>query len=77
MQVSADDAPTLLFHGDKDELVPLWHSEKIQKAFENARVESKLVVIQGAAHGFNEEGNRRLAKEMGDWFDRHLLKSGK
>lgn len=77
MQVSADDAPTLLFHGDKDELVPLWHSEKIQKAFENVKVESKLVVIQGAAHGFNEEGNRRLAKEMGDWFDRHLLKSGK
>ena len=77
MQVTADDAPTLLFHGDKDELVPLWHSEKIQKAFDAVKVESKLVVIPGAAHGFNDEGNRRLAKEMGEWFDRYLLNSGR
>ena len=77
MQVTADDAPTLLYHGDKDELVPLWHSEKIQKAFEAVKVDSKLVVIPGAAHGFNEEGNRRLAKEMGDWFDRHLVSTSK
>lgn len=77
MQVTADDAPTLLYHGDKDELVPLWHSEKIQKAFEAVKVDSKLVVIPGAAHGFNEEGNRRLAKEMGDWFDKHLISSSK
>ncbi len=35
--VSKDDAPTLLIHGDKDELVPLFHSEKIKKAFDDAR----------------------------------------
>jgi acetyl esterase/lipase len=74
MHVTADDAPTLLYHGDKDELVPLWHSEKIQEAFEEAKVDSKLVVIPGAAHGFNQEGNRRLAKDMADWFDRYLQK---
>ncbi len=76
MQVTSDDAPTLLFHGDKDELVPLWHSEKIQKAFDAAKVENKLVVIQGAAHGFNDEGNRRLVKEMTEWFDRYLVQTG-
>ena len=74
MQVTADDAPTLLFHGDKDELVPLWHSQKIQKAFEAAHVASKLVVIPGAGHGFDGEGSRKLSKEMIEWFDRHLLK---
>ena len=77
MQVTADDAPTLLYHGDKDELVPLWHSEKIQKAFEAVKVESDLVVIKNAAHGFNEEGTRRLAKDMVEWFDRHLAKKAK
>ena len=77
MQVTADDAPTLLYHGDKDELVPLWHSEKIQKAFDAVKVENNLVVIQGAAHGFDEEGNRRLANDMVEWFDRHLVNAGK
>ncbi len=77
MQVTADDAPTLLYHGDKDELVPLWHSEKIQKAFDAVKVESDLVVIKNAAHGFNEEGTRRLAKDMVEWFDRHLAKKAK
>jgi acetyl esterase/lipase len=72
MHVTSDDAPTLLFHGDKDELVPLWHSQKIQKAFDSASVPNKLVVIPDAGHGFNDEGTRRLAKEMVDWFDRHL-----
>ncbi len=70
--VSKDDAPTLLFHGDKDELVPLWHSEKIDEAFQEAEVDSKLVVIQGAAHGFDAAGNARLAKEMVEWFDSKL-----
>jgi acetyl esterase/lipase len=73
MQVTADDAPTLLYHGDKDELVPLWHSEKIQKAFDAVKVANNLVVIKDAAHGFNEEGNRRLANDMVEWFDRHLI----
>lgn len=77
MQVTADDAPTLLYHGDKDELVPLWHSEKIQKAFDAVKVECNLVVIKDAAHGFNGEGNRRLAADMVDWFDRHLVNAGK
>jgi dipeptidyl aminopeptidase/acylaminoacyl peptidase len=74
MKVTSDDAPTLLFHGDQDELVPLWHSEKIKEAFDGVKVDSKLVVIKGAAHGFDADGNRLLAKEMVEWFDNHLLK---
>ena len=71
--VTSDDAPSLLVHGDKDELVPLWHSEKIKEAFDDAKVDSKLVVIRGAGHAFNDEGNNLLAKEMVEWFDTHLL----
>jgi len=72
--VTPGDAPTLLFHGDKDELVPLWHSQKIDEAFKAAHVDSKLVVIEGAAHGFDATGNARIAKEMAEWFDDKLLR---
>lgn len=71
-QVSKDDAPTLLVHGDKDELVPLWHSEKIAEAFEEADVPHKLVVIPGAGHGFDAEGNKKLVENMLAWFDQQL-----
>ena len=71
-QVSDDDAPTLLVHGDKDELVPLWHSERIRDAFRATDVEADLVVIEGAAHGFDAAGNARMFAAMIDWFDNHL-----
>jgi acetyl esterase/lipase len=49
-QVSDDDAPSLMVHGDKDELVPLWHSEKIRDALRASDVAADLVVIEGAGH---------------------------
>jgi acetyl esterase/lipase len=72
MHVTADDAPTLLVHGDKDELVPIWHSQKIAASFEEAKVPAELITIEGAAHGFNAEGNKRMVKGMVDWFDKYL-----
>ncbi len=71
-QVSPDDPPTLLVHGDKDELVPIWHSEKIDAALGEAKVPHKLVVIEGAAHGFDKEGNKKMFDNMLAWFDEHL-----
>ena len=38
--------PIVLYHGDRDELIPLAHSERIAAALPNA----KLVAIPGAAH---------------------------
>ncbi|MCC6507491.1 MAG: alpha/beta hydrolase [Pirellulaceae bacterium] len=72
MQVSADDPPTLLVHGDKDELVPIWHSEKLVAALGEVKVPHKLIVIPGAAHGFNAEGNQKMFTNMLAWFDEHL-----
>ncbi|MEE2640622.1 MAG: alpha/beta hydrolase [Planctomycetota bacterium] len=73
-QVSSDDAPTLLIHGDRDELVPLVHSQKIAKAFEKAGVEHRLMVIKGAAHGFTGEDGQRAESALIEWFDRYLKK---
>lgn len=76
-QVSADDPPTLLVHGDKDELVPIWHSEKLDAALGEVKVAHKLVVIKGAAHGFDAEGNKKMFANMLAWFDEHLSKNPK
>lgn len=76
-QVSSDDPPTLLVHGDKDELVPIWHSEKIVAAFDEVKVPNKLVVITGAAHGFDAAGNQKMMDNMVAWFDEHLSNSKK
>lgn len=73
--VTPDDAPALLVHGDKDELVPLWHSEKLVAAMEQAGVPHRLLVIEGAAHGFDQQGNQRMYAAMVEWFDQHLQPS--
>jgi len=74
LHVSSDDAPTLLIHGDKDELVPLEHSEKILAEFKKHKVTSKLLVIKGAGHGFRGEDGERASGALVGWFEKHLLK---
>ncbi len=73
LHVTSDDAPTLLIHGDKDELVPLEHSEKILAEFKKHKVASKLIVIKDAAHGFRGEDGKRASDALVGWFEKHLL----
>jgi len=72
-QVSADDAPSLMIHGDADKLVPIDHSQKIQAAFEKAGVESQLLVIPDAAHGYRGADARKAAKARREWFEKYLV----
>jgi acetyl esterase/lipase len=68
--VSPDDPPTLIIHGDADKLVPIQQAELILAKFQEAGVESKLVVKPGAGHGWPD-----FPKDMvtiADWFDGHL-----
>ncbi|UCD48535.1 MAG: prolyl oligopeptidase family serine peptidase [Phycisphaerales bacterium] len=71
--VSPDDPPTLLVHGDKDMLVPIWHSEKIRDAFRENDVDCELLVIEGAAHGFAGDDAERANAAWVAWFEKHLL----
>lgn len=70
--VSEDDPPTLLIHGDQDQLVPIGNSERIKAAFDEANVTSKLIVIEGAAHGFRGEDGQRASSALVAWFNEHL-----
>lgn len=76
VHVTADDAPTLLLAGDKDELVPVQHSRNIQLAFEAAKVTSRLIEFAGAGHGFQGEDAKKATEEMVAWFEAHLAADG-
>jgi acetyl esterase/lipase len=71
--VSADDPPSLLHHGDKDDLVPLEQSERFIAKLKEAGVDATLVVHPGAGHG--REGFETTFFEFAEWFDKHLPKA--
>ena len=73
LHVSAGDPPTLLVHGDADALVDLNNSEMIHSALTRAGVETDLVVIEGAGHGFRSVEDRTQAMDaLVGWFEAHL-----
>lgn len=73
VQVSPDDAPTLLLHGDQDTHVPLSDSTSIFVEFEESKVKCKLVVVKGAGHRFLGKDEIRANDEMVAWFKEHLV----
>ncbi len=69
---SAEAPPTLLIHGDKDNLVPLQQSQLMYDKLKSLGVPSELIVRKGAGHG-----GLAFLKDLdlfADWFDRYLLK---
>ena len=73
LYVSSDDPPTLLVHGDADALVDFNNSELIHSAFVRHGVETDLVVIEGADHGFRTDEDRAQASDaLVGWFEEHL-----
>mgnify|MGYP001044189185 CR=1 FL=1 len=68
--VSADDPPTLIFHGDADQLVPIQQAELVIDKLKAAGVDCKLVVKKGAAHGWPDIQQDLVV--LADWFDAHL-----
>lgn len=59
--VTKDDPPFLFFHGNKDQLVGLHHSEKMTKALNKLNVPAELVVMEGEAHGW---GGQKLLQTI-------------
>lgn len=69
-QVSAEDPPTLIIHGDADLLVPIQQAQLVMDKMEELKIPHELVVRPGAAHGWKD-----LLKDVtlfADWFDKHL-----
>jgi acetyl esterase/lipase len=71
--VTPDDPPILIIHGDEDLLVPLRQGRLIHDALMEAGVETNLLVVEGAAHGFlGQNADYALAQSLA-WFRRFLL----
>lgn len=72
MHVTDDDAPTLLLAGAKDDLVPIDHSRRIHKKFEEVGLTNRLVEFPNAGHGLGGQDLKQAVGEMVRWFDTHL-----
>lgn len=70
--VSSDDAPSLILHGDADELVPIAEGRTMHEALLAAGVATEFITIEGSGHGFAGADATRANAEMVRWFDRHL-----
>lgn len=69
-QISADDAPCLIVHGDRDPIVPLQQSRLFIDFLDEAGVPAELIEHKGGAHGW--PGMQRDLEPVADWFDEHL-----
>jgi acetyl esterase/lipase len=72
VHVSPDDPPTLLIHGDKDDLVPVSHSHRLYEVLQQGGIKSKLIIIEGAGHGFRGPDLQRASTAMVEWFEQTL-----
>jgi acetyl esterase/lipase len=75
--VTPDDPPTLLIHGDKDDLVNISTSQIIFDAFKKNNVKTDFITIPGAGHGFRGEDAKRAMAATVTWFEQTLVKNGK
>lgn len=76
--ISADDPPSIVFLGSKDNLIPVTTAEKFQKEMKAAGVNSELRVYEGQGHGFFNHGkdNNRWYNETVQEMDKFLASLG-
>jgi acetyl esterase/lipase len=68
--VTAKTAPTLIIHGDADQLVPIYQARLFETKAKAASVSFQLVVREGKEHGW--DGLDRDLEILADWFDQYL-----
>jgi acetyl esterase/lipase len=70
--VTPEAPPTLIIHGDADNLVPIEQSRRLIEKLEAAKVPAKLEVRKGKGHGWlNPEPDVVMIL---DWLNKHLAK---
>ncbi len=79
--IDSADPPILIIHGEKDGLVIIGQSELLHEALKGVGVETKLVRVKNADHGYgpNPEGatispgREEIDAQERRWFERVLL----
>ncbi|MEX0964965.1 MAG: alpha/beta hydrolase [Pseudohongiellaceae bacterium] len=73
LHADADDPPTLLIHGDADELVDISNSKIMFAEFKKQDVVTDFITIPGAGHGFKGKDAAAAAAARLEWFKKYLL----
>lgn len=71
--IDPTDPPFLIFHGDKDRVVPHCQSEILFDALQKAKVPSQFFLVPDGQHGPGVQVEKNL-KMMVDFFQKELLK---
>ena len=69
--VSSGDAPFLIVHGTRDQLVPYNQSERLHAALRGADVSSILIAVEGAGHGRFQSPD--VGQRVRLFLEKHLL----
>ena len=69
--VSKDTPPTLIIHGDADQLVPIQQSKIMIDKLKGAKVPCELSIRAGKGHGWMDAQSD--LQKMADWFDTYLV----
>jgi acetyl esterase/lipase len=72
VHVTPDDPPTLLIHGDADELVNVSHSHRLFDVLQEHKIKSEKIILPGAAHGFRGADAEKASAAMVAWFEQTL-----
>ena len=70
--VNKSSAPFLIFHGDKDMIVPVRQSERLHEELKKAGVESEYVVVKDAGHGAVGFLTPEVLEKIERFFAKHL-----
>ncbi|MCA9173027.1 MAG: alpha/beta hydrolase fold domain-containing protein [Planctomycetales bacterium] len=69
---SKDDPPIMQVHGDKDDIVPIQHAQRMDAQLRKLEVTSELVVVPGANHGVAGAANN-VSGQATKFVERNLL----
>ncbi len=68
-----NDPPTLLIHGDADDLVNISNSEIMYAEFKKQNIETDFIVISGGQHGFRGNNAATANAARLEWFKKYLM----
>ncbi|MEJ2541771.1 MAG: prolyl oligopeptidase family serine peptidase [Gemmatimonadota bacterium] len=71
--VSNRSPPTLIFHGDEDEIAPFEGAVVLYDRLVDAGAEARFISFRGAGHLLQGEDAARASAETTAWFVRHLV----
>jgi acetyl esterase/lipase len=76
--VEPGDPPMLLFHGDKDEMMPIEQAQEMDEALKEAHVQEKFVVLHGAGHDLvGKVPQKDYFPQIIAWLDQYLKGAAK